>query len=94
MIFTIWYHTTQKQPDSNGYYVTCDYNMSYDSRYYYDGNWFNSQFSSTTEDVEYWCEPIVQMMDDYRPLNPAELISAEAVIKAIENFDLIRNLST
>lgn len=99
MMFTTWYHVTEKLPTESGWYLCYKAHSLGDDEsevkyFFFDS--YKDQFYSSTQghwaNVAMWTDVD---FDEWEPpvMTPALQNASNAVEKAIENFELIRNLT-
>jgi len=100
MIFTTWFHISEKLPDESGWYLGFkdisfgdDYN---EIKYFYfdkrDSNFTESLYSNSWCNVKYWTDI---RFDDiiHKQLNASEKLCADKALAAIDNYNIITGLS-
>lgn len=100
MIFTTWYHVTEKLPTSSDWYLAYkDVSLGDDYaelKYFYfdirENHFYESPYNSIWVNVIYWVDIDFTNLLSVKT-SPALEAAEMAVRKAIENFELIRDLT-
>lgn len=102
MRITPWYHVSEKLPDNSGWYIAFkDTSIGDDytdiKPYYFDvykQKFFEYTNGRSAENVKVWCDMIVDFEEFPITDQPSTKLAADSALKAIDNFNLLSDLSS